>query len=265
MGRFIEVIIVENLFKQTTTISHNGCELTFCTPSYIPQWRADTFSIKEPETLEWIDRFESGSVFWDVGANVGIYSCYAAKRSDSKVFAFEPSVFNLELLARNIVLNYLTPNITVVPLPLTDMLRTSALNMSSLAWGAAMSTFSKQYGHDGEIIENPFIVPMIGISMDDAINLLRITQPRYIKIDVDGIEDLILKGGTEVLTKTKSILVEVNDNFLLQADKVAKYLTEAGFTLTEKKHAHYFDSLATAASTTYNQIWSKVAIKINLI
>ena len=135
IGRFIEVILVDSLFKRTTTVSHNGCELTFCTPNYIPQWRSNTFSIKEPETLEWIDRFQRGSVFWDVGANVGIYSCYAAKRSNSKVFAFEPSVFNLELLARNIVLNCLSTDITIVPLPLTDKLRTSALNMSSLAWG----------------------------------------------------------------------------------------------------------------------------------
>jgi hypothetical protein len=124
-----------------------------------------------------------------------------------------------------------------------------------------MSSFGEQYGHDGEIIENPFIVSMIGISMDDAINLLAIAQPIYIKIDVDGIEDLILKGGAEVLTKVKSILVEVNDNFLVQADNVNRFLIQAGFTLNEKKHADYFDTLFTAASTTYNQIWSKVANK----
>ena len=58
MGRFIEVILVDSLFKRTTTVSHNDCELTFCTPNYIPQWRSNTFSIKEPETLEWIDRFQ---------------------------------------------------------------------------------------------------------------------------------------------------------------------------------------------------------------
>ena len=261
IGRFIEVILVENLFKRTTTISHNGCELTFCTPNYIPRWRAETFSTKEPETLAWIDGFPSESVFWDVGANVGLYSCYAAKRSACKTFAFEPSVFNLELLARNIMLNNLTTDITIVPLPLADKLRISVLNMTSTAWGGAMSTFSQQYGHDGENIENPFMVPMIGISMDDASKLLGIAQPDYIKIDVDGIEHLILEGGTEVLAKTKSLLVEVNDNFLDQANQVSKYLTQAGFTLKEKTHADYFDSSATAAKTTYNQIWSKVIIK----
>ena len=260
IGRFIEITLVGNLFKRTTTINHNGYELRFCTPNYIPQWRANSFSIKEPETLKWIDSFQSASVFWDVGANVGLYSCYAAKRSACKTFAFEPSVFNLELLARNIMLNNLTKEITIVPLPLADKLRISVLNMTSTAWGGAMSTFSQQYGHDGENIENPFMVPMIGISMDDASKLLGISQPDYIKIDVDGIEHLILEGGTEVLSKTKSLLVEINDNFLDQANQVSKYLTQAGFTLKEKSHADYFDTLDTAAKTTYNQIWSRVTI-----
>jgi len=73
------------------------------------------FATKEPETLEWIDRIPEKSVLWDIGANVGLYSCYAAKARGCRVFAFEPSVFNLEILARNIFLNQLTDQITIVP------------------------------------------------------------------------------------------------------------------------------------------------------
>jgi len=52
---------------------------------------------KEPDTLMWIDKIPEHSVFWDVGANVGLYSCYAAKARNCIVFAFEPSVFNLRV------------------------------------------------------------------------------------------------------------------------------------------------------------------------
>ena len=31
----------------------------------------------EPDTIEWIESFDRGSVFWDVGANVGLFSMYA--------------------------------------------------------------------------------------------------------------------------------------------------------------------------------------------
>ena len=68
----------------------------------VTKYRNDTFFTKEPETLEWIDKFTKNSVFWDVGANVGLYSIYAAKTRDCNVTAIEPSVFNLELLAKNI-------------------------------------------------------------------------------------------------------------------------------------------------------------------
>jgi FkbM family methyltransferase len=95
----------------------------------------DTFSTKEPETLEWIDTFPLGSVVWDIGANIGLYSCYAAKMRDCKVYAFEPSVFNLDLLARNIFLNGLTEKVVMVPLPLSDKLAINRLKMTNTERG----------------------------------------------------------------------------------------------------------------------------------
>jgi len=40
--------------------------------------------------------------------------------------------------------------------------------------------------------------------------------PTLVKIDVDGIEDLIIEGGEKLLSnkKCQSVLVEVNENFL---------------------------------------------------
>ena len=67
--------------------------------------RAETLFTKEPETLAWIDTIPHGSVLWDIGANIGIYSLYAAKTRNCTVYAFEPSIFNLEVLGRNIFIN----------------------------------------------------------------------------------------------------------------------------------------------------------------
>jgi len=55
-----------------------------------------------------------------------------------------------------------------------------------------MSTFSQTYGHDGETMQKVFVIPTIGLSMFDAVELLRIPQPDYIRMDADGIEHLIL-------------------------------------------------------------------------
>jgi hypothetical protein len=56
------------------------------------------FFTKELETLEWNDRFHENAFFWGIGANVGLYSLYPAKAKSALVLAFEPSVFNPELL-----------------------------------------------------------------------------------------------------------------------------------------------------------------------
>src|SRR5215467_14181444 len=60
----------------------------------LAQWRAQTLLAKEPETIEWIDSFADGDTFWDIGANIGIYSVYAAVSRRVRVLAFEPSAAN---------------------------------------------------------------------------------------------------------------------------------------------------------------------------
>lgn len=94
--RFFYTNIVNNVMGQTIVINHNHVSLTFSTPNPLNIYRVKTFSSKEPETLEWIERMPIGSIFWDIGANIGLYSCYAAKKRGCRVFCFEPSVFNLE-------------------------------------------------------------------------------------------------------------------------------------------------------------------------
>jgi len=258
IGKFIEVVIVKKIFSNSAKVIHSNTELLFATPNWLTKWRAETFSSKEPETIDWINTFENDSVLWDIGANVGIYSCYAAKLKNCKVFSFEPSVFNLELLARNIQLNNLGNLITIVPIPLTDKLMNSKLNMTTTVWGGAMSTFHENYGHDGRIEKFIFSIPTIGISMDYATKFLKISQPDYTKMDIDGIEHLVLNGGANVLSKTKSILIEVNDNFITQAIEVNFYLKQAGFYLKEKRHADYFENSATDSKYTFNQIWNRI-------
>jgi FkbM family methyltransferase len=249
-GRYFYAQIINNAMERTQRVSHRGLDLVFSVPNAVCQFRADTFSTKEPETLEWIDGIPRGSIVWDVGANVGLYACYAAKARSCRVFAFEPSVFNLEILARNIVLNGLTDQITIVPLPLSDELAISKLNMTATEWGGALSTFGQAYGHDGAPLRKVFEVPTIGLSMLDAVNLLKIRQPDYIKMDVDGIEHLILHGGAPILREIKSASIEINDEFHTQANNAASCLKAAGLTLRQKRHADYFDAQAGPARHT---------------
>jgi len=253
-GRFFLDGVIRRIMSATYVVEHKGVKLKLTTPNSLNYFRASTFSSKEPETLEWIDEIPVGKVLWDVGANVGLYSIYAAKTRSCIVYAFEPSVFNLELLARNIFINNLVDNITLFPFPLTDRLKRSTLNLTTLDWGGALSTFDENYGFDGKELQKVFEQPVIGISMNEAVNGLGLAYPDYIKLDVDGIEQLILSGGKAVLEKVSGVLVEVNDDFVVQAQEVSRLLQEAGLILKEKRHGEMFENNQ-RFGMLYNQIW----------
>jgi FkbM family methyltransferase len=255
VGRYVYKQIISNAMEQTQRVEHQGLNLIFSVPNAVNKFRVDSFATKEPETLQWIDGMPQGSVVWDIGANIGLYSCYAAKRRGCRVFAFEPSVFNLELLARNVFLNGLTELVAIIPLPLSEVLAVSKLNMTTTEWGEAFSTFAYSYGYDGQPLAKTFEFSTIGLSMNDAIELLKIPKPDYIKMDVDGIEHLILKGGAVVLQNAQSVLIEINDEFKQQAEDATRYLSAAGLQLKEKRRWKELDN--TPLASTYNQIWRR--------
>src|SRR5688572_26441225 len=87
VGTRVNQLVANSMMANTRTVEHAGTRLSFVVPNFVNTWRIDSFSSKEPETLEWIDSFPEGSVVWDIGANVGLYSCYAAKRRKCRVFA----------------------------------------------------------------------------------------------------------------------------------------------------------------------------------
>ena len=234
LGRFIYQKIINAAMNQKKVVSYRSHQMTFTVPNGLNQYRISTFATKEPETLEWIDAIPEESVLWDVGANIGLYAIYAAKARNCRVFAFEPSVFNLELLARNIFLNTLQSQVTIVPFALSDKLGSSMFKMSNTEWGGALSTFDKNLDQNGDVMNEVFEYSTIGISIDDAVKLLEISAPKFIKIDVDGIEHFILRGGADVLNKVESVLVEINDDFTAQAKQTEQHLKNAGLSLHRK-------------------------------
>ena len=116
-GRYFTDELTKNILFKKQAVKHKELKFQFFIPNRINYMRVDTFSTKEPETLQWIDTFKKKNTFWDIGANIGLYSCYAVKRAESQVYAFEPTVFNLELLAKNVYLNSLSNKIIIIPFP----------------------------------------------------------------------------------------------------------------------------------------------------
>ena len=199
--------------------------------SEIEIWRAADFWTKEPETIAWIDSFAQGSVFWDIGANVGVFSLYSILSRKVKAVSFEPDEHNF--------------------LRLTDQLNANLEDLKKdwdEYWGCEQYAISD---FDGK---STFYVPksgpgrsggQIGKPVDDAgrefkpaesyevetykIDTLagRLGVPNHIKIDVDGHEWSILQGGAETLAnpEVKSVLVEVNNCH----DQIEPFMVGLGF------------------------------------
>jgi FkbM family methyltransferase len=256
LGRAFCDQLFEASFARTLGVNHRGTELLFAVPNRLSLARAQTFSTKEPETLEWLDGLAPGSVLWDVGANVGLYSCYAAKARGCRVLAFEPSVFNLELLARNVFLNDLNERVTIVPLPLCAALTVSELNLTTTAWGGALSTFGGLQTDDGTTMRRVFAFRTLGIAADEAVARLGMPAPDHMKIDVDGIEHLVLQGAARLLERVISVSIEINDAFREQAEGCERLLRQAGLRLLRKAHSEMV-AANPAFAHTFNQVWGR--------
>jgi FkbM family methyltransferase len=196
-------------------------------------------------------------VFLDIGANIGLYSIYAAKRhSELEIFCFEPSTNNLIALSRNISLNNLSGRICICPFALTSSAYSfQPMIESSFEEGGALNAFGVSYGFDGKKIVTESTYSTAGFSIDYLVRSNIVPPPTYVKIDVDGIEHLIIKGGISAFscTKLRGICIELNENFKEQHDYVNDTLLGLGFELSHKLRSEIFDN--TDFADVYNYFY----------
>lgn len=192
-------------------------------------WRVKTLYTKEADTIAWIDSMEPGETFVDVGANIGIYTIYAAKRG-LKVFAFEPEAQNYALLTRSIIVNEF--DVAAYCVALSDEWKADSLYLSAYIPGGSCHTFGVDLDHRLEQRERPagtlkqgcFAMPLdkFEIAAD------------HLKLDVDGLEHKVIRGAVQTISKCKSVLVEINQN-LAEHKTLLSYMQDSGFHFDQKQ------------------------------
>jgi hypothetical protein len=212
----------------------------FFTPNDLTKWLVNATLTKEPETINWIDNFKKKKIiFWDIGANLGLYSIYAAiKHKNILIYSFEPSVNNLRTLSRNIFINNLQKKIIINQIPLTNKKdRYLTMNQRSFTEGDALNTFGEKFNFEGKKMKSAHNYQIYGTTIDTLISGKSTRPPNYIKIDVDGIEHLILSGGKKLLQNKSilSIIIEINDKFKKQQSTIFKILKNCNFKLYKKE------------------------------
>lgn len=189
----------------------------------IERYRWETWDTKEPETIAWIDSFEPNTCFWDVGANVGIYSLYCGSLDRNiKILAFEPHEGNNTKLHLNRDESrfMMKPDgfakIEILKFALGDEVGQKRLYIPDSTDG---TTGAQVNSENGCLVEVETI--------DHLVNVFPgYRAPDYLKIDIDGQELKVLDGAKETLSRVKSVLVEVSSE---TDNEVCELMIHAGF------------------------------------
>ena len=147
----------------------------------------------------------AGDVVYDIGANIGYVSLALAKQVGprGRVIAFEPIPENVSLLRQNIAQNRVA-NVCVLEKAASNASGEGVLRVSgnyataSLVW----------HRHDPKAVE----VGAKTIALDDCAGSGEIPPPRFVKIDVEGGEALVLEGMQKLLAASKPVVfIECSD------------------------------------------------------
>lgn len=188
------------------------------------------FGSYEPdETHYFNDTIKPGDICFDVGGNIGFFSLVMAQAAtNSPVHVFEPIALNASIVKANAELNAIS-NIVVnnVAVGAEEGEANFSVSVDS-AYSSMRAT--------GRIAEAQSItVPLI--TLDDYIERNKIPRVDIMKVDVEGAEDMVLVGGSKLLSdvarRPRMILLELFDGNLVPfgttASKIIDRMTDFGY------------------------------------
>ncbi|RUM92938.1 MAG: hypothetical protein DSZ28_09060 [Thiothrix sp.] len=171
--------------------------------------------------LEILDSIvKPGDVFYDCGANQGIFTLAAAKLvgGQGKVFSFEPQPYAIRCIKNNLELNNLD-NVTVTEAAVSDKAGSVTLDVSQS--NVAASIVNDFGGTDTLKVET--------VRLDDVADKYG-DMPNVIKLDVEGAEYMALQGAVDILEAAKPVLVlEVWDVAHTLSQQSHKFLEKRGY------------------------------------
>ena len=196
------------------SVRDGGREVAYTTPTKATKWRVDTLFSKEPVTIEWIAGFRPGEVLVDVGANVGMYTIWAAKTREARVFAFEPEALNYALLNRNIFRNGLSGRVRAFCVALSDRAGIGELHLSKFMAGGSSHSLNERVDPYHRPASPEFTQGCVSATLDGLVRDGVVPAPQHIKIDVDGFEPQVIRGAAQTLRSdsVRSMLIEVNQS-----------------------------------------------------
>ena len=165
---------------------------------------------EEPFARALMGAIVPGSVIWDIGANVGLYTRQFLEWTgpQGKVVAFEPYSKAFAALQSEMQRHPCKDSWEIHQLALSDCPGEMFLAVDDASPEAVSTTASlgamPASGNTGELVRVS--------TVDAAVKELGIVAPQVTKIDVEGFEEEVLQGGSAVFSsrESKHLLIEVH-------------------------------------------------------
>lgn len=185
------------------TLAISDTTVSFTAPNRtVVQRNKRRFSSEKNVLADLLEEIRSEDVLFDIGANTGLYTLFAARRcSDAAVVSFEPYPPNVRLLKRDIERNRLL-NVDVRSEALSDSTGTVEFAQPEQEdAGYGSGSIEVRSGDSHSSVELPSKVG------DELIANGGIPIPNLIKIDVEGAELLVIDGLESALSNPDCRLV----------------------------------------------------------
>ena len=226
-------------FREYYSLTLNGHTIEFSTPtSTMVKRNLNRFQSEQKELQAFVDAIEVEDTVYDVGANTGIYSLFAAtKCRRGMVVAFEPYRPNIDILKQDIARNGFS-NIEVVESALSDVageIKFSQPEEEDVGYGS--SSIDTNGDNDTIMVQTT--------TGDKLVSDEELPPPNIVKIDVEGAEQLVIEGMKEVLSapECRAVFCEVHlsgsearssiEDFGSSSEKLRSRLEELGFKIKE--------------------------------
>lgn len=198
-----------SLLAPVVSVETQRGTLQFRCGSAMAARHAVDFLRHEPETRRWIDdHLHSGNHLWDIGANIGHYSLYAALSPNITVTAFEPVAGTFAGLAANIALNGFSERIAPLCIALSDANGMAPIYLASAEPGMAMHALRAPANQQGAFVPVGLqLVP--AMRGEDLARELGVQAPNHVKLDVDGHELAVLQGMGSLLDTVTTVWMEM--------------------------------------------------------
>lgn len=190
---------------------------------------------------------QRGWTVFDVGANIGVFTVLQAMQG-ARVFSFEPNPESYGRLVRNVAANNLSDCVRPFPLALGDKQGMGSLHViGGGTTGGVVTPLSSEARPSG------FAVPIA--TLDGIVSTLPGLSIDLLKIDAEGSEVAILRGGERTLEYVRRIIVEYHSRDLLS--EIRKILTRKGFA--EEMILDYYAEDASVAQDEVGLLYARRA------